>query len=561
LALTTLFCAQGRAQCAGVEVTDPPASNFEYFGTSVAVDGDTAVIGVPGRYDGGPNAYGVALVYERIGGNWTKVAKLTTSTPQVPPPIFGGAVAIANDVIVVGAEGMDTGSGPSQKIDAGQAYVFVKPSGGWVDMTQSATLTPTDLATGDVFGASVAASGDWVIVGAPYKNNQQGAAYVFKKPTGGWSGTINQNIKLFVTGVAQDLFGYSVALRGDYAVVGTPGRDTAGTNSNAGAAYMHHYTGGGSGFWQYLGELPPLSHVTGEFLGTSVAVDYPFAMVGAPGPSGGTGRVVTFAYVGGSWLEQSVLTADDGATDDAFGWDVQLSGDRAVIAAHLDDDQGTDTGSVYVFEKASLWSQTLKLTAMNGGAIDDYGRRCALSGSHLLVGARWDDSLASDAGSVHAYELDGVVGTPFCFCPAGSDPCSNPDPNAGCGNKPGKNGAHLTGCGSASAFADDLVLNVTTMPSGTSAIAFMSMGIPTQGTFGNGLLCLTNPVHRFGQHSAGADGTWTYGPGIVSLSQSWGADAIDSGDTARFQVWYRNLALPCGEETNLSNALEVTFLP
>ena len=157
------------------------------FGYAVAVDGDIAVIGAY-QDDGNGADSGAAYVFTRVEGVWTQAAKLTASDGAAYDN-FGISVAVDGDTVVVGAPG-DDGAGA----DSGSVYVFVKPTGGWATSTETAKLTASDGAALDYFGYSVAVDGDTVLVGA-YQDDDgddsedSGSAYVFTKPnsSGGWA--------------------------------------------------------------------------------------------------------------------------------------------------------------------------------------------------------------------------------------------------------------------------------------------------------------------------------------------------------------------------------------
>ncbi|RMD82834.1 MAG: hypothetical protein D6815_08225 [Candidatus Dadabacteria bacterium] len=186
------------------------------FGWSVAVSGDTVVIGAPLKNIAGNSAQGAAYVFVRPPTGWadmTETAKLVASD-GAPADGFGMSVAIDADTVVVGAPTSDVGG----NIDQGSAYVFVKPSGGWAGtLTESAKLVASDGASYDQLGNSVAISGDTVIAGAigddVGANSDQGSVYVFVKPAGGWTGTLVESAKLTASdGMPYDGFGASVAM-------------------------------------------------------------------------------------------------------------------------------------------------------------------------------------------------------------------------------------------------------------------------------------------------------------------------------------------------------------
>jgi hypothetical protein len=191
------------------------------------------VVGAYGDDDSGTDS-GSAYVFVKPSEGWsdmTQTAKLTAADGATED-YFGQSVSISGDVAVVGAS-WDGDNGPL----SGSAYVFVKPSEGWANMTQTAKLTASDGWHYRMFGRSVSISGDMVMVGAPdIKYTTSGLAYVFVKPSGGWT-NMTQTAKLRPSdGAAGDFFGQSVAVSGDTGVIGAWQDDDNGTYS--GSAYV-----------------------------------------------------------------------------------------------------------------------------------------------------------------------------------------------------------------------------------------------------------------------------------------------------------------------------------
>ena len=171
------------------KLTASEAQAFDRFGSSVAVSGETVVVGARSEDAGGANA-GAAYVFGRDQGgadNWGEVKKLTASDAQADD-LFGGRVAVSGDTVVVGhmvllSSGMVLVSGG---LDA--AYVFGRDQGGAGNWGEVRKLTASDAQTGDFFGASVAVSGDTAVVGAAFEDavgSNAGAAYVFGRDQGG----------------------------------------------------------------------------------------------------------------------------------------------------------------------------------------------------------------------------------------------------------------------------------------------------------------------------------------------------------------------------------------
>ena len=356
-----VFVRSGGVWTQQAKLTAADAAEAEWFGYSVAVSGDTAVVGAY-RDDHAGSTSGSAYVFIRSGSVWTQQAKLTASDAAALDR-FGISVAVSGDTAVVGARLDDHDGG----IDAGSAYVFVKPGSGWIDMTETAKLTASDAAADDEFGDSVALSGDTAVVGAPEDDHDGGAdagsAYVFVQPPGGWT-NMTETAKLTASdAAANDQFGteHGVAVSGDTVVVGAWFDDDAG-GEDAGSAYL-------------------------------------FTRSGAPGSE--------------VWTEQKKLTASDAAAFDDFGRSVAVSGDTVVVGSYVDDNAGgEDAGSAYIFECPSVSGCPVPITAADAAAGDEFGISVAVSGDTAVVGARRDDNASGvDAGSAYVYVKSGPPGS------------------------------------------------------------------------------------------------------------------------------------------------------
>ncbi|MCH8153181.1 MAG: YqaJ viral recombinase family protein [Planctomycetes bacterium] len=225
------------AQCeAGKLLASDGAAN-DQFGGSVSINGDVAVVGAGSDDDNGADS-GSAYIFRFDGLSWVQEAKLTASDGAADD-FFGLSVAVSGELVVVGAVGDDDNGSLS-----GSAYMFVKPPGGWVDMTETAKLTAADGAADDRFGGSVSISGEVVVVGTSRDDDNgfnSGSAYVFVKPPGGWV-SMTQTAKLTAfDGADNDQFGESVSISGEVIVVGANFDDDNGENS--GSAYVYVLSG------------------------------------------------------------------------------------------------------------------------------------------------------------------------------------------------------------------------------------------------------------------------------------------------------------------------------
>ena len=419
-------------------LTTSDAAANDRFGVSVAVDNDTAVVGAfqPTYMD--PDSMvvsrpGATYVYTRNPGTdvWSQQAKLTASD-GVAGDEFGISVAVDGDNVVVGARGND--------LDKGAIYVFSKPADDdWTSSITETKLTATGGAADDLFGASVALYGDTIVVGAPGDQItvpggvvRSGSVYVFTKNSGVWGEAAN----LTATNAAEgDLFGNSVAVDDDTIAVGTYQKDD-NSITNSGLAYV--FVKPEVAAWATTTETVQLrasDQAANDNFGRSVAIDTGTIVVGASGDRIGgtdvsTGSAYVFTEPNTGWAnsggaETAKLTASDGAHTDQFGRSVAVDGDTIVVGAHQNDDDGSDSGSIYVFIKPTNgWegtSGTVKLTASNAATGDRFGIALALDGDTALVAAPRndanddddnDDNDVSDAGSAYVIGTSGWAKIP-----------------------------------------------------------------------------------------------------------------------------------------------------
>jgi hypothetical protein len=380
----------------------------DYFGISVAISGNTIVVGAPSATVGVNSFQGAAYVFVKPAGGWVnaaQTAKLTASDGAAGDGF--GSVAVAGNTIVVGAPGAAPGESEGGTVSPGAAYAFVEPAGGWGNATQTAKLTASDGVAGDGLGSSVAVSGNTIVAGAPNVtiggNTSQGVVYVFLEHARGWANT-TQSAKLTAyDGATNDHLGESVALSGNTIIAGAPrGTDLHG-DPVQGAAYVFvEHAGGWAGATQ-TAELTGSDGAAGENLGGSVAISGN-TIVAAVGNSS-DGEADVFVEPGGGWTnktQSAKLTASGGGPGGGLGGSVAISGNTIVVGAPNATVGGnTYQGAVYVFVKPpSGWAnatQTAKLTSSDGGASyweggggpygDYFGGSVAIAGNTIVVGA------------------------------------------------------------------------------------------------------------------------------------------------------------------------------
>jgi len=442
----------------------------DWFGFSVAVSGDTVVVGASREassttgINSTPNnlmyGAGAAYVFVRSGTNWTQQAYLKAHQVNADD-YFGTSVAVAGDTVVVGAYGEDSSttgvnSTPNESAgDAGAAYVFVRSGTNW---TQQAYLKAHQVNEYDFFGYSVAVVGNRAVVGAFLEGSSTtgvnstpnesafgaGAAYVFLRSGTNW--TQQAYLKAHQV-TAGDYFGTSVAMVGDTVVVGASREDSGTTGVNttpnenstdAGAAYVFVRSGAN---WTQQAYLKAHQVNVSDYFGVSVAVSGDTVVVGAyfedssttgvnstPNESAlGAGAVFVFVRSGTNWTQQAYLKAHQVTAGDYFGQSVAVAGDTVVVGATGEGSSTTGVnstpnedvpgaGAAYVFVRNETnWMQQayLKAHQVNGG--DNFGYSVAVSGDTVVVGAPGEDSSTtgvnstpnenrSDAGAAYVFE-------------------------------------------------------------------------------------------------------------------------------------------------------------
>jgi len=368
-------------------------TDFDLFGLSVAISGDTALVGANRDDELGTDA-GAAYVFVRSGTSWIQQAKLLAAD-GASFDNFGTSVALLGDTALVGAMfDSDVVS------DEGAAYVFVRSGTSW---TQQAKLLASDGSVADQLGISVALAGDTAVVGSIDDDDhgeRSGSAYVFVRSGASWS----QQAKLTAAdGAERDQFGISVAVSGDTVVVGAWGDDDLGNSSGAAFVFVRSDTS-----WSQQAKLLAADGAEADQFGVSVAVSGDTALVGAnldDDHGSDSGSAYVFVRGGTSWTQQAKLTAADGAEGDNFGASVALVGDTALVGVPNDSDLGAASGSAYLFARGGTsWTQDAKLTAADGASVDLFGSSVALSENTALMGAFGDDDQGPSSGSAYVFK-------------------------------------------------------------------------------------------------------------------------------------------------------------
>lgn len=383
-----VFVYSGNAWVHQSQLTAPDAAASDNFGGSVAIDGNTLVASAPLDNVGATPDRGTLHVFVRSGSTWSHQEQLFATDGSASDSLggYGSGVSISGDTIVAGARNDQVGPNTAQ----GSAYVFVRSGAAW---TEQAKLVAADGSSIDNFGQSVSIAGDTVAVGVPQDDFgtaiNPGTVRVFSRVAAAWS----EVALLTPPNVSSNLrFGASVSAFADSILAGATGA-SSGNAALIGAAYIFDRSPSGS-TWTPRPTLFAPNGLAGNF-GEAAAFDGSRAIVsGRVPPDIATGAVWIFdAAQGQSTGVPEIIVANpaDAGAGDKFGLDVAVSGNTMVIGSR-DDDIGANAnqGSAYVYERTSPgqpWIQVAKLTASDGGAGDELAERVAIEGDTIALSA------------------------------------------------------------------------------------------------------------------------------------------------------------------------------
>lgn len=386
---------------------------------------------------------GAVYVYHReANGHWIETQKLTASDREVQDN-FGTAVAIYDKFLIVGAYKRDEPDSNGHPLyQSGAAYIFERNTQGqWVEVQK---LTASDRDSLDYFGISVDIYGSYAVVGAAYKNAddghggqviQAGAAYVFeRKSNNRWE----QVARLRAPDKSDfDLFGYSLALSGSNMMVGAYKKDMdaggAPTKTDAGAVYAYKRLS--TGQWKFLQKLTASDGSANDWFGYAIAIDASYAIIAASQDGEDASGIHSLPMAGsayifrlgasGTWLENAKLTASDRAEGDHFASSLDIRDDKILIGAYLANynmsgSQMQDIGKAYIFERQSdnSWEEEQTLLAYDKAADDWFGFSVAIDGKTALIGAfaEKEDTAGmqtlKDAGSAYLFEKEDGLYSP-----------------------------------------------------------------------------------------------------------------------------------------------------
>jgi hypothetical protein len=550
--VAVLMAGMGVAQWGATQEAELFASDgsiYDSFGISVAISGDTAVVGA--RRDNLPEGSdaGSAYVFVRQGAIWSEQQKLTAGSPGAMHH-FGTSVAIDGDTIAAGAPG---DAGPKK----GAVYVFVRDGTTW---TEQQRLTASDGMANDFLGELVAVEGDTILAGASgddHTGTDGGSAYVFVRSGTTWT----EQAKLIASDTwSEDYFGTAVALSGDTALVGAPGYDhTNNSNDNEGSAYAFVRSGPS---WSQQAKLTAGDAGDGDSFGYSAALSGDTAVVGAPSDTlqgiVGAGSAYAFVRSGTTWSEQQKLVASDPGQLNAFGTSAALSGETIVVGAPFGDRDIPNVGSAYLFARSgTTWSEELELSEplsvdpLSGDS--HFGGSVAASGDTLVVGASLGDAGTVDSGAAYAYR---ITPPPVTYCTAGTSA-------SGCQ-------ALLSASGIPSASAaSGFSLRAGTVEGAKDGMFFWGKSGKQATPWGNGTSyqCVVPPVTRGGSLPGSGTIGACDGSFVQDLNATWCSACPypqknpGAATVVQAQLWYRDPLSTSNQTTSLSDAIELVVAP
>jgi len=384
-------------------IVAPDATDLDFFGASVAIDGDIAVVGAPNAniVDVG---FGSVYVFERNSTNeWIYSDTILGAASTNATDMFGSAVAIEGETIVVGAPQHDAASGGAEPLyDSGIAYVFERnPDSSW---SETKALRPLGIAARERWGTAVAIDDSRIVVGGPGDglfSFVTGRAAVFGKDGTDW---VEETISLPTTLAANDSFGRSVAISNDSLLIGADRSDLQGNLS--GSAYVFSRSGSS---WALQQTLTAYDAASGDQFGSAVALDGDTAVVSAFRKDGlftNTGKVYIYQRQNNLWSLADTLTATNPQEDDVFGFAVAIKNNEIAVSIPTETNPLVDPGSVSFFSFDGLeWNFEYRFVPEDGQPADNTGRSVAYDGSTFIVGARLADISVENQGA--AYLIQG----------------------------------------------------------------------------------------------------------------------------------------------------------
>ena len=409
LATICLFTASTAHSLSAQELNASDAAFDDLFGTSVSLSGNIGLVGAENDDENG-NFSGSAYVFRNLDnatGTINESVKLIASDGAAQDR-FGGAVSLSGNIGLIGAERDDDNG-----FSSGSAYVFRNLDTAIGTINESVKLTASDGSVNANFGGAVSLSGNIGLIGADNANTNlaaSGSAYIFRNLDTA-TGNINESVRLIASDAfTSDQFGTSVSLSGNMGLIGADRNDDNGTDS--GSAYIFRDLDTATGTINESVKLTASDAAAFDEFGGAVSLSGNIGLIGAQLANTDNGFNSGSAYVfrnldtaTGTINESVKLIGSDTTGGDDFGISVSLSGDIGLIGAESDDDNGSTSGSAYIFRNLDTATGTInesvKLIASDGTSFDRFGGSVSLDGDRFTIGAERGNGVTAGTGSAY----------------------------------------------------------------------------------------------------------------------------------------------------------------
>jgi hypothetical protein len=515
------------------------------FGAAVTMHGHHAIVGAP-FHDAGAADGGAVYVYLRTGSVWSEEAKIIPADNEAGDQ-FGSSLFMHDDILVIGAVGDDDNG-----LDSGSVYVYSHSAGVW---TEDAKLLAPDGLAGDAFGSAVSMSHESILVGAPLDDTvlgvDAGTVHVFTESLGVWSHEAQIEP---AENEGSDLFGTSVSIVEDLAVVGAPGDDDKG--GEAGAVYAFERS---LGVWSLNIKLRPFDDTDDGMYGAAVVMaeaahhsgggeEFKIT-VGAPGDDlrgSSSGAAYQYTFEDDAWKFNGKFAATSTLAGDRFGEAVASNGETYVIGSRLDDEAGPDTGIAFAFTPEGGGEIDEEFLSAQGRAPgDEVGNAVAMDGCWGLIGAQKDGGAGLEAGAAYVFLLRHPSER---YCTAGVSA-------SGCVGRMNTNGFP------SASEPMGFVFRATSIQGGSDGIFVFGVNGRAATPWGNSTSthCVLGPRQRMGVQTGNGTPGQCNGRIVQDFSTYLTANPSQNpgaGATVNAQFWYRDPFSTSNRATSLTDAVE-----
>ncbi|KGJ94848.1 LruC domain-containing protein [Colwellia psychrerythraea] len=367
---------------------DLTPAEYRKLGSSVAISGDIAVIGAPGS----AGDLGQACLYQRSSENWSLLTCLSPNTEIGSVQLFGNAVSISGELLVISAEKKQNGK-------HGVAYVYQRQGDTWL---QQAELISVNSSSNDKFASTISISENYIAIGSPgFSANNSGAVHIFKSTTSGW---VEDIVITPISSFKSANFGASLMLAGEYLIIG----DDDHGRAHEGTGYIYRRE---DDLWSLQASLKGGDITKSANFATSVAISKDYAIIGAKSENNPlikkhkkSGAVYVYKRTGKLWSSQAKLLASDAQQGDNFGSSVAISADHLLIGA---ESNNSSRGSTYLFQNINdVWTEVFKFEADDAIQQDNFGHAIAIAQDYIVIGAHNKSVANGTEGVSYLYYLN-----------------------------------------------------------------------------------------------------------------------------------------------------------